>query len=57
MAVHQVNLQKVLDPAQPFQDQLVASVKLDPGLSIDALGTQLGTELAFRFGTVASRFP
>ena len=57
MAVHQVNLQKVLDPAQPFQDQLVASVKLDPRLSIDALGTQLGTELAFRFGAVASRFP
>ena len=57
MVVHHVDLQKALNAVQPFEDQLVARVKLDSGFSVDAFRTQLRAELTLRLGAFTSRFP
>lgn len=51
------HLQQALDAVQALQDQLVAGVELDPRLAVDALGAELGAELAFRLRAVAPGFP
>lgn len=55
MVVHQADLEKALYTIQPLQNQLIPSIKFDPGLAIDTLCTEFGTELAFWFCTIAPR--
>ena len=54
MVVHHVYLQKALNAVQPFEDQLVARVKLDSGFSVDAFCTQLRAEFTLGLGAVTS---
>lgn len=52
---NQVHLQKALDARKSFEDQLVAGVKLDAWLAINALGPKFRTKLALGFGAIAPR--
>lgn len=55
MVVHQADLEKTLDAIQPLQDEFIPSIEFDPGLAIDTLCTEFGTELALWFCAVAPR--
>lgn len=54
MTVCQVDLKQAFNSVQSLKNELVASVKLDSGLSIYALSPQLRAELTLRFSTVTS---
>lgn len=49
-----VGLKKKFDAVETLEDELVAGVKLDAWLAVDAIGAELDAETAFRFVAVAA---
>lgn len=50
-----VHLQQTLNAVQPFQDELVSSIKLDAGFPVDTFGAEFRAELAFWLGAITPR--
>jgi hypothetical protein len=54
LAVDHAHLQQILDPVEALENELIACVKLDARLPVDALSTQLCAELALGLVSITS---